>query len=93
MAASPPRGWSRGGGRAPSRRSRPGALGVLASPLEGLAGEAAPEPARGGGCGRGDSGRERGRAVDWHRWLRRDPTLRGGGGPRMVDGSRRRPPP
>lgn len=31
MAAAPPRGWSRGGGRAPSRGSRPGALRARAS--------------------------------------------------------------
>lgn len=48
MAAAPRRGWSRGGGRAPSRGSRPGALGVLASPLEGRTDEAPREPAGAG---------------------------------------------
>lgn len=87
MAAAPQRGWSRGGGRAPSRGSCPGALGVRASPLEGRTSEAPLEPARGGGRGRGDSGREEGaRGRSGENRLRRGPMLQGGGGPRMEAG-------
>lgn len=83
MAAAPQRGWSRGGGRAPSRGSCPGALGVRASPLEGRTSEAPLEPARGGGRGRGDSGREKGARGRPGRTGCRGPMLQGGGGPRM----------
>lgn len=87
MATVPQRGWSRGGGRAPSRGSCPGALGVRASPLEGRTSEAPLEPARGGGRGRGDSGREEGaRGRPGESRLRRGPMLQGGGGPRMEAG-------
>lgn len=67
MAAAPPRGWSRGGGRAPSRGSRPGALGVRASPLEGPTGEARRSWPRAGarrpGPGRGGAQETRGESA------------------------------
>ncbi|CAD7670147.1 unnamed protein product [Nyctereutes procyonoides] len=84
MAAAPRRGWSRGGGRAPSRGSRPGAPGVRAPPLARRAGAASPEPAGGGGGagprprrlrpGRGTRSRRRSRRC-------RGPTLRDRGAP------------
>lgn len=88
MAAAPRRGWSRGGGRAPSRGSRRGALRAQASALEGGRAKRPrswpgrrPRPRR--------SRPKRGGAQETAESRpRRGPTPLGVGGPRMEAGKR-----
>ncbi|XP_043308223.1 translation initiation factor IF-2-like [Cervus elaphus] len=88
MAAAPRRGWSRGGGRAPSRGSRRGALRAQASALEGgRAKRPRSWPGRGPRPRR--SGPKRGGSQETAESRpRRGPTPLGVGGPRMEAGKR-----
>lgn len=88
MAAAPRRGWSRGGGRAPSRGSRRGALRAQASALEGgRAQRPRSWPGRGPRPRRSGPKREGAQKTAESR-PRRGPTPLGVGGPSMEAGKR-----